>query len=182
MIKWVKIILATLVSFLISYYWGRFVGFTGFSFAWVFNFILMIWYTYLDSLFNWKLNSKYFETNSFEKGGSIYEYFGVHYYRKLLVLVGWEKISRKKNKILNDRKSLELAEYGSKSSEMGHSVIFLIVLVVTFLVANSLRQAFWLILLNLLLNLYPVFVQRYNRPRYQRILRKMELQKNTNFR
>lgn len=174
MIKWTKIILATFVSFLISYYWGRFAGFTGFSFAWVFNFILMIWYTYLDSLFNWKLKSKYFETKSFEKGGSIYEYSGVNYYRKLLVLVGWEKISRKNNKILNDRKSLELAEYGSKSSETGHSVIFLIVLVVTFLVANSLRQAFWLILINLLLNLYPVFVQRYNRPRYQRILQKME--------
>ena len=88
MIKWIKIILATFVSFLISYYTGKFFGFTDFTFAWVLNFTLMAWYTYIDSLFNWKFDSEYFKAQPFEKGGSIYKFFGVHYYRKLLVLVG----------------------------------------------------------------------------------------------
>ena len=174
MIKWIKIILATFVSFLICYYSGKFFGFTNFTFAWVLNFTLMAWFTYIDSLFNWKFDSKYFKVQPFEKGGSIYKFFGVDYYRKLLVLVGWEKISRKENKIQNSRDSLKKAEYSSRSSEVGHSVIFLIVMVVTFLVADSFRKAFWLLFLNLLLNIYPVFVQRFNRPRYQRVLQKME--------
>ena len=174
MIKWIKIFLATLGSFLVCYYTGKFLSFTNFTFAWVLNFTLMAWYTYIDSLFTWKLDSDYFRVRAFEKGGSIYKFFGVNYFRKLLVLVGWEKISRKGKKLSKSRESLKLAEYGSRSSEAGHTVIFLIVLVVTFLVADSLQQAFWLLFLNLLLNVYPVLVQRFNRPRYQRILQKMK--------
>ena len=177
MIKWTKAILATIVSFLVCYYWGRFSGFTGFSFAWILNFVLMAWYTYIDSLFNWKYESSYFKPRSFEKGGSIYKFFGVHLYRKLLVWTGWEKISRKDNKISSKRDSLKLAEFKSRSSEAGHSIIFLIVALTTILVAENLREALWLIILNLLLNIYPIMVQRYNRPRYRRILRKMEVQK-----
>lgn len=176
MIKWTKAILASAVSFLVCYYWGRFSGFTGFSFAWILNFVLMAWYTYIDSLFNWKYKSSYFDSQAFEKGGSVYKFFGVHFYRKLLVWTGWEKISRKDTKISNKRKSLELAEFKSRSSEAGHTVIFLIVGFITVVVAGNLQEVLWLIILNLLLNVYPIMVQRYNRPRYRRVLRKMELQ------
>ena len=173
MIKWTKAILATAVSFLVCYYWGIFSGFTGFSFAWILNFVLMAWYTFLDSLFNWKYESSYFDSLAFEKAGTVYKFFGVHFYRKLLVWTGWEKISRKDMKISSKRNSLELAEYKSRSSEAGHTIIFLIVGFVAILVARNLQEALWLIILNLLLNVYPIMVQRYNRPRYRRLLQKM---------
>lgn len=174
MIKWTKVILATAVSFLVCYYWGKFSGFTGFSFAWILNFVLMAWYTFMDSLFNWKYESSYFDSQAFEKGGTVYKFFGVHFFRKLLVWTGWEKISRKDMKISSKRNSLELAENKSRSSEAGHTIIFLIVGFVTILVAENLQEALWLIILNLLLNVYPIMVQRYNRPRYRRILQKMD--------
>ena len=173
MIKWVKAILATTASIFICYYWGKFSSFTGFSFAWILNFALMAWFTYVDSLFNWKYGSSYFEPQPFEKGGSIYKFFGVHFYRKLLVWTGWEKISKKGNKISNSRGSLKLAEYKSRSSEAGHTIIFFVVGALTILVSDTLREALWLSILNLLLNVYPIFVQRYNRPRYRKILQKM---------
>lgn len=172
--KWTKAIIATTFSFLICYYTGKVLSFTGFAFAWVLNFVLMAWYTYMDSLFDWKYDYSYFDEVSFEKGGSVYKYFGVHFYRKLLVWTGWEKISRKDNKITTRRKSVQLAEYKSRSSEAGHSVIFVIVGLITILVANTLREALWLIILNLLLNVFPIFVQRFNRPRYRRLLQKMQ--------
>lgn len=174
MIKWTKTFLATLASFLVCFYSGRFIGFTGFSFAWILNFVLMAWFTYVDSLFNWKYDSSYFDSKSFEKDGAIYRFFGVHLYRKLLVLTGWEKISRKNNKISSSRTSIKHAESKSRSSEAGHTVIFIIVGIVTITVAGTLREALWLILLNLLLNVFPIIVQRYNRPRYRRLLQKME--------
>lgn len=176
MMKWIKAILATTVSFLICYYWGKFSGFTGFSFAWILNFVLMIWFTYLNFLFRWKYNSSYFNVRPFENGGSLYTFLGVHLYRKLLVWVGWEKLNKKNCKIINKSSALQYAEYKTRSSETGHTLIFFIVALVTLLVAKSLRDALWLIILNLLLNLYPVIVQRYNRPRYKRLLQKMELQ------
>lgn len=175
MIKWTKAILATTVSFLICYFTGAFLSFTGFAFAWVLNFVLMAWYTYIDSLFDWKYNSSWFDTKSFEKGGLVYKYVGVDLYRKLLVTIGWEKISRKESKITHQRDALSLVEAKSRSSEAGHAVIFIIVGVITILVADTLQEALWLITLNVLLNVYPIIVQRYNRPRYRKLLRKMEI-------
>ena len=173
MMKWVKAVLASALSFLICFYTGKFLGFTGFTFAWVLNFVLMAWYTYIDSLFKWKYEFSCFDSKSFEKEGALYEYLGVNIYRKLLVWTGWERMRIKENKIRNSRTSLEHAEFKSRSSEAGHSVIFLIVTLITVLVPNMFREALWLITLNILLNAYPVFVQRYNRPRYRRLLRKM---------
>lgn len=177
MIKGLKISLATILAFCVCYYWGKFAGYTGFSFAWVLNFSLMAWYTYIDSLFEWKFESGYFKPQAFEKGGTIYRFLGVHYFRRLLVLVGWESISRKNNRISKDESALKWAEHRTRSSEVGHTVIFAIVLMVTLLVCGSFRQASWLLILNLLLNVYPVLVQRYNRPRYQRVLQGMKIQK-----
>jgi len=134
----------------------------------------MAWYTYLDSIFKWKYNSVYFNTLQFEENGRIYRFFGVHLYRKLLVWTGWEKISRKDLKIIKKEEALKRAEQGSRSSEAGHAIIFLIVMLVTFIVANTWREALWLIVLNVLLNLYPIIVQRYNRPRYKRLLQKIQ--------
>ena len=173
MIKYFKAILVTAGSFLICYLTGIYLSFTGFAFAWVLNFVLMAWHTYIDSLFDWKYKSSWFDTRNFEKGGAVYKYLGVHLYRKLLVVIGWEKISRKESKITNSRDALSLVEAKSRSSEAGHAVIFIIVGVITIFVAENLREALWLIILNLLLNVYPIIVQRYNRPRYRRLLKKM---------
>lgn len=175
MVKWTKIILATIVSFLICYYWGEFSGYTGFSFAWIINFVLMAWFTYIDSQFDWKYNSSYFDAKAFEKRGAIYTLFGVHYFRKLLVLTGWEKISRKNILISHKKSALIEVEAKSRSSEAGHGIIFVIVALVTVVVSDNFRDALWLILLNLLLNVYPIFVQRYNRPRYRRLIQKLNL-------
>lgn len=173
MIKWVKAGLASGLSLIICFYTGKLFGFTGFSFAWVLNFVLMAWFTYIDSLFTWKYRSPYFDSRRFEKEGAVYKYFGVNLYRKLLVWTGWERLRIKENKMRSNRSALEHAEFKSKSSEVGHSVIFLIVALVTVWVANTFREALWLIILNILLNVYPVLVQRYNRPRYRKLLRKM---------
>lgn len=173
MTKYSKATLVTAGSFLICYLTGIYLSFTGFAFAWVLNFVLMAWYTYLDALFGWKYDSSYFHSKDLEKNGAVYKYFGVHLYRKLLVIIGWEKISRKDAKITKSRSSIALAEAKSRNSEVGHSLIFIIVAVITLVVSSNLREALWLIILNLLLNVYPVFVQRYNRPRYNRLLQKM---------
>ncbi|MDX1753223.1 MAG: hypothetical protein R3259_08565 [Salinimicrobium sediminis] len=173
MFKWIKAGLASALSFLFCYYTGKFLGTTGFVFAWVLNFVLMTWYTYIDATFNWKYESAYFDSLKFEKEGAVYKYLGVNFYRKLLVWTGWEKLRIKENKMRYSRSSLEHAEFKSRSSEAGHTVIFMIVGFVTFIIADSFKEARWLIILNLLLNAYPVFVQRYNRPRYRRLLHKM---------
>ena len=172
--KWIKGLLATTIAFFCCYYWGKFSGFTSFSFAYILHFVLMPWYVYLDSLFRWKYNSPYFQTQSFEKNGDVYRLWGVNFYRKLLVWSGWEKYSRKDIKIRNQKSALEFAEYKSRSSEAGHTVLFYIIGLITILIADSFREAVWLIILNVVINVYPVLVQRYNRPRFKRALKRIE--------
>ncbi|WP_324719445.1 hypothetical protein [Salinimicrobium sp. HB62] len=172
--KYLKSLLATIIAFLCCYYWGEFSGFTSFSFAYILHFVLMPWYVYLDSLFKWKYNFSYFQTKKFEKEGAIYKLIGVNLYRKLLVWCGWERISRKEIKISGRKSAIELAEYKSRSSEAGHTLLFLMVTFITFLIADNLREALWLVVLNVVINLYPILVQRYNRPRYKRALEIIE--------
>lgn len=174
--KWIFSILATLAGFLVIYFSGEIFTFTSFVFSWTLNFILMAWFTFVASQLDLKLDSDYFSIKSFEKEGKIYKYFGVHFYRKLLVMTGWEKLNRQKNPVKNKLSSLKIREYETRSSEFGHTIIALIVLIVTFVVSGSWNDAKWLIITNILLNIYPVMLQRFNRPRYQKIIQQLNRQ------
>ena len=169
-ILWLKTLLATALTVVLSVTFGRMFSFTTFAFAWGLNFMLMGWYTYLISLFAPGLNTSYFKPQPFEQGGKIYRYLGVHLYRRLLVLVGWEKISRQANPIRNNLSDLRTCEYNTRVAELGHTLIALLVLALTPVVCRSWDEAKWLLITNLLLNVYPIVVQRYNRPRYHRLL------------
>ncbi|GGF16413.1 hypothetical protein GCM10011518_27290 [Flavobacterium limi] len=119
-----------------------------------------------------KFNSGYYKTKDWENKGKLYEKFGINLFRKLLVLVGWEKLNKKANPVKNDLESLLHLEYRTKQSELGHLIVFFIVL--GFKIYVALRFTFvesvWLIILNIIFNVYPILLQRYNRPRIQRAL------------
>jgi len=134
----------------------------------------MAWYTYIYFIFNFPLSSSYFKPRKWEKKSSIYTYLGVPHFKKLLVLTGWEKITRKENPIKKDSKTLKSLVYYCRSSELGHSVIAAIVLVNTIAVSMSVADAKWLLLTNILLNIYHVMLQRFNRQRYERLRKFLE--------
>ncbi|WP_143960146.1 glycosyl-4,4'-diaponeurosporenoate acyltransferase CrtO family protein [Litoribacter populi] len=168
--KWITSTMATLSVIGLIYLVGQMFTVSSFVFSWTLNFLLMAWFTFLASQIDFKLDSGYFESKKFEKEGKIYGYLGVHYYRRLLVWVGWEKITRQKNPVQKSISALKLVEYNSRSSEFGHTIIALIVLILTLAVPNSLNDAKWLIITNILLNIYPIMLQRFNRPRLLKII------------
>lgn len=144
-----------------------------FVFAWVLNFMLMTILLAFTQLFKPQLTSSYFQSKSWERNGKIYEWVGVNGFRKLLVWVGWEKLNKAANPVKKDLNALKHLEYTTRQSEFGHLVIFLISLPVTlYVILNcGFRQSIWLLSLNIILNLYPIVVQRYNRPRLQKMIR-----------
>lgn len=137
-----------------------------FPFSWTLDFLLMIWYSILINRINPELNISYFDQKQFEKNGTINKYFGVYIYRKLLVWVGWERINKKDNSIRNDLTKLKIREYYTRISELGHAIIAIIVFIMGFSLSSSLAEAKWFIISNVLLNIYSILVQRFNRPRY----------------
>jgi hypothetical protein len=143
-----------------------------FSFAWALNFLLMFCaFAFTDGL-KIQYTSSYYDEKAWEKKGKIYEYLGVNVFRKLLVLIGWEKVIRKATPISKSADDLANLCVQTKKAELGHALIFVVVLgfVIVVAIRYGVEKSLWLLALNILLNLYPVFLQRYNRPRMLKAL------------
>lgn len=170
--KIVLICLNLIVTVLLVYGLVSRVGLQGFLFAWMLNFVLMMCVFFFTETLKSELKSKYYSEKEWEKKGKIYESFGVNFFRKVLVWIGWEKLNKKANPVEKNLKALLHLEYRTKQSELGHLIIFFIVMGFTINVAVTfgLLTSLWLFILNIVLNLYPIVLQRYNRPRLKRAI------------
>lgn len=148
------------------------IGLQGFLFAWMLNFVLMMCVFFFTETLKSEFKSDYYLEKNWEKKGKIYEVFGINLFRKLLVIIGWEKLNKKANPVEKNVQALEHLEYRTKQSELGHIIIFFIVLAFTIYVGINfgIKETLSLIILNILLNVYPILLQRYNRPRLQRAI------------
>lgn len=153
------------------------INISSFAYAIILNFLLMIWMSILETLLMPELKSSYFNSFHIEMEGKIYEYIGVHLFRKLLVLSGWEKSRKKENPIRRSLILLEYYEYRTRTSEFGHSIIAIIILLISIYVCMvySYKDVIWLTVFNIFLNIYPITIQRYNRPRVRRVIKKLKL-------
>ncbi|MCQ6959311.1 hypothetical protein [Mucilaginibacter aquariorum] len=144
----------------------------GLSFAWALNFLLMLCVLAFTESLKSQLTSSYYNEKKWEQRGKIYKHVGINFFRKLLVWIGWEKLNKKSNPIEKNTKALMNLHYQTKKSELGHVIIFFIVLGFNVFVAFKfgVLKSLWLLILNVLLNLYPIFLQRYNRPRIERAI------------
>lgn len=171
--KFLNLALAWMLAIVVIYLLAIWKGLDSFLFAWVLNFTLMMSLLAFTTTVQPKFTSTYYTIKKWELEGEIYKLAGVNIFRKLLVWVEWEKLKKKTLLVKNSPESLASLAYATKQSEFGHLVIFIIVMLFTgfmavkFGIANSL----WLLVLNVLLNAYPIFVQRYNRPKFERLLK-----------
>lgn len=170
--KAILLVLIIIVTIALTYGVVIYIGVVGFLSAWILNFMLMMCVFFFTETLNSKFESDYYNEKHWERRGKIYEKLGINLFRKLLVVVGWEKLNKNANPVKNNIEALALLEYRTKQSELGHLIILFIVLGFTIYVAIifTLTQSLWLLFLNVILNVYPILLQRYNRPRLQRAL------------
>jgi len=150
----------------------HYVKMDGFAFAWALNFLLMLCVLTFTETLKGRLASSYYNAKGWERRGKIYEHVGINFFRKLLVLIGWEKLNKKAAPIEKNTTALVNLHYQTKKAELGHVIILVIVLGFNVFVAFKfgVLKSLWLLALNVLLNLYPIFLQRYNRPRIERAI------------
>lgn len=170
--KYFFIFLIIVGTIVILYFIVSWIGVKGFLFAWILNFMLMMCVYFFTETLKAPLQTNYYREKQWEKKGKTYERLGINLFRKLLVMLGWEKLNKKDNPVAKNLKALMHLEYRTRQSELGHLIIFVIVLGFNIYVAiqYGLEESLWLLVLNILLNLYPIFLQRYNRPRLQRAI------------
>lgn len=152
---------------------ARLVGVHTVAFAVFINLILMGTSACVLGLLDPQLRSEYFTSKSFEDGGRLYRRLGVHHFPRLLRIVGSENIRRIMTPIRRDPDSLTQFLHRTRISETSHGMVALIVAALSIYVAvrYSIGEAKWLVITNVVFNIYPVMLQRYNRPRIERILR-----------
>jgi hypothetical protein len=150
----------------------HYINIDGFAFAWALNFLLMLCVLAFTEMLKSQLASSYYNEKGWERRGKIYEPLGINFFRKLLVVIGWEKLNKKSAPIEKNIKALTNLRYQTKKSELGHVIILIIVLGFNVFVAFKfgLLKSMWLLILNVIFNLYPIFLQRYNRPRIERAI------------
>lgn len=166
------IIFIVVVTIAAIYALTHYLGMQGLAFAWALNFLLMACVLTFTETLKGQLTSRYYNEKPWEHGGKIYQSLGINFYRKLLVWIGWEKLNKKSAPVEKNAKALMHLHYRTKQSELGHVIILIIVLGFNVFVAIKfgILKSMWLFILNVLFNLYPILLQRYNRPRIERAI------------
>ncbi|HLT08259.1 MAG TPA: hypothetical protein VK014_12085 [Cyclobacteriaceae bacterium] len=175
-VKYITFSIVILITFAISLAVAYWKGVTSFLFAWILNFMLMTAVLSFTQTFSPTLQSNYYQTKAWEKRGKIYRWMGVDFFRKLLVWTGWEKLNKTSKPVKKDMQALITLERGTRESEFGHLIIFFIVSAIALAVGwhHGVVNSAWLHLLNIILNVYPIALQRYNRPRLQQAISSMQ--------
>ena len=170
--KSLKLFVIFVITVLLLIWIVNYIGTKGFLFAWILNFILMTCVFMFTETLKSQFESDYYKEQNWEKSGKIYRSLGINLYRKLLVLVGWEKLNKKANPVNKNVDALLHLLYRTKQSEFGHLIIMFIVTGFNIYAAMKygILESIWIFTLNILLNFYPIILQRYNRPRLQRAL------------
>lgn len=166
------LVLIAVVTVALIYTLVRYIAVDRFSFAVALNFLLMACVLTFTETLKSQFKSPYFNEKVWEKRGTIYKHLGIDFYRKLLVWLGWEKLNKQAKPVKKNNEALTYLLYKTKQDELGHLIIMFIVLGFTVFVAieYGIVKSLPLLVLNVLLNVYPVLLQRYNRPRIQRAL------------
>jgi hypothetical protein len=146
-------------------------------FAFGINWILIAWAIWLSRVLEsrsgaWdglscRLPASYYAMRPFEKGGRLYDYLGVRWYRRVLRRVLW---SVNPALLRSQPEARQTMARSTHDPEAGHLIIFVVVLAITLwaLVSGWWNAVAWLLLFNLLHNGYPVLSLRQIRGRLDR--------------
>lgn len=125
------------------------------------------------------LPRSHFAAKPIERDGKVYRWAGIQALVGFLRIIGWERMWRKQNPVRNDAAALRQFAESTRGAEAVHVVAGVLSLGLT--VSIGLRYSWpgtvWLWLTNGIVNLYPVMLQRHNRPRAERLIQRLEREK-----
>ena len=141
------------------------VGFGSLITALVLNWLLVCWIASASRIFPLSLSLAYYRIKAFEGGGQVYERLGIRLVRKFLRRGPLRILSPKLR--LSNRVTLDTLwdlECEMRCAETIHVLAF--ALATSIGVYAGIRSglgAVWILLVNIVINLYPIMLQRYNR-------------------
>lgn len=121
-----------------------------------------------------ELPRQYYRLRPVESNGRLYRSFGVGAFKWLLLKSGLDALNFSV-RLSHARTGLPALARGIREAETDHAIALLVMVVVTLYAATRGWWAFtsWLVLTNLVANIYPIMLQRLNRARLQPVLAKL---------
>lgn len=128
-----------------------------------------------------KIIMGYFRPKAFEfyRDSTVYHLIGIKFYKKYLPTTGdlvrrWRKIKQIDVAKTNMIQELYRYERKTRTYEWRHLIGAVVFVVLIFFIGRKLTIYDWIFLpiLNLLINIYPIFLQRYNRIRILNVLKR----------
>jgi hypothetical protein len=157
---------------LILWAWGSF-GFRSPVSAFLVNWLTMSWIAIIGQVAHLSFAPGYYRTRPFERAGQVYERLGIRLFKKLVrhgpLALFSPTLRFPKERTVSALQSL-LGEM--QKAETGHALIFVLVLLFVgyALFKGWLDAVAWMLLFNILINGYPIMLQRYNRIKLQELI------------
>ena len=126
----------------------------------------------------WLIPASYFRVFNFEKDGRVYRYFGAKFFRQFVpdgdLANRWERRKNPSHKMIRNKYSIEAFIVRTEQSERGH-IVLLMIGIATAVHAWNIGWQGWAIFLsvgNVIVNVYPILLQRYTRSRLYSVLKR----------
>ncbi len=134
--------------------------------AFLLNWIAMSWVAFVGQFFSFSFGQGYYEPKPFEQTGHIYELVGIRLFKKI-VRRGPLTIFSPTLRLPKEKTASALYNLNNemRKAETGHVVVFVIMLLFAGypLLQGWWDSVAWIIFFNILINGYPIMLQRYNR-------------------
>jgi hypothetical protein len=148
-------------------------GFRSPLFAFLANWLAISWVALNGQLVQFSFAPRYYTTQPFEHTGQVYERLGIRLFKGLVrrgpLAMFSPTLQFPKDKTVP---ALRTLENEMRKAETGHVLIFVLMLVFVgyALLQGWLDTVAWLLLFNILINGYPIMLQRYNRIKLQHLI------------
>ncbi len=145
--------------------------------AWVVNWFVLSWIATVTLVTHLSFRSAYYDTRPFERTGQFYERVGIHLVKKLLrrgpLRILSPTLRFPKEKTVSALRNLENE---MRKAETAHTLTFIFMLLfVGYAAVNGwLDAVMWMLLFNILINPYPIMLQRYNRIKLEELIREQD--------
>jgi len=171
--KFLVFIAATAAAIaLVLWTWGSF-GFRSPVSAFLVNWLMMSWIAVIGQVVHLSFAPGYYRKKPFERTGQVYERLGIRLFKKL-VRRGPLAIFSPTLRFPKEKTALTLQSLlgEMQKAETGHALIFVLVLLFVgyALLQGWLDAVAWMLLFNILVNGYPIMLQRYNRIKLQELI------------
>jgi hypothetical protein len=148
-------------------------GFRSPIFAFLVNWLVMSWVAINGQVVRFSFAPRYYDIKPFEQTGQVYERLGIRLFKRLVrrgpLSIFSPTLRFPKDKTIPTLRNLENE---MRRAETGHVLTGMLMVMFAgyALLKGWLDAVAWMLLFNILLNAYPIMLQRYNRIKLQELI------------